>query len=172
MNTEIEGFALVNEIYRALVLMLGVAVTSIILGGSKSRQELMNLIYCAVDRLFGGAPRTVDMPGPTGFPVVGNLYQMKDGHVQVLSKWVKKYGPVMRIALGERDSIFINSHSSIAQTIVAQGPAFQSRQNFKLFHNVFASSGIWTVGTSPYSDRLARTRKALSTQIAPRLLPM
>lgn len=56
--------------------------------------------------------------------------------------------------------------------MVQQGPAFQSRPTFKLFHNDFASSGIWTVGTSPYSERLVRTRKALSSQIAPRLLPI
>lgn len=53
-----------------------------------------------------------------------------------------------------------------------QGPAYQSRPTFKLFHQDFASSGIWTVGTSPFSDRLVRTRKALATQIAPRLLPI
>lgn len=53
-----------------------------------------------------------------------------------------------------------------------QGPAYQSRPTFKLFHSDFASSGIWTVGTSPFSDRLVRTRKALSSQIAPRLLPI
>lgn len=56
--------------------------------------------------------------------------------------------------------------------MVQQGPAYQSRPTFKLFHNDFASSGIWTVGTSPFSERLTRTRKALSSQIAPRLLPI
>ena len=29
-----------------------------------------------------------------------------------------------------------------------QGPAFQSRPMFKLFHNDYASSGIWTVGST------------------------
>lgn len=75
--------------------------------------------------------------------------------------------------------------------MVQQGPAYQSRPTFKLFHGDYASSGIWTVGSkccsickfdrkahpllstaSPYSNRLVRTRKALSSQIAPRLLPI
>lgn len=68
--------------------------------------------------------------------------------------------------------VFINSHTALAKTVVQQGPAYQSRPTFKLFHSDFASSGIWTVGTSPYSERLTRTRKALSSQIAPRLLPI
>lgn len=68
--------------------------------------------------------------------------------------------------------VLINSHEALGKTIVKQGPAYQSRPTFKLFHSDFASSGIWTVGTSPFSDRLSRTRKALSSQIAPRLLPI
>lgn len=64
----------------------------------------------------------------------------------------------------------MNSHTALAETIVQQGPAFQSRPFFNLFHNDFTSSRIWTVGTSPYSDWLARMRKALAGQIVPRLL--
>lgn len=30
---------------------------------------------------------------------------MKAGHVQVIAKWVEKYGPVVRIALGEREAV-------------------------------------------------------------------
>lgn len=71
-----------------------------------------------------------------------------------------------------RSQVFISSNKALAQTVVKQGPAYQSRPTFKLFHSDFASSGIWTVGTSPFSDRLTRTRKALSSQIAPRLLPV
>lgn len=129
--------------------------------------------------------------------------------MEKLERWIKKYGDVIRITLGEREvvrdilhessrpvivdiilahQVVINSHAAMAQTVVAQGPAFQSRPTFKLYHNDFASSGIWTVGSklfdqyvsflsntilsaSPYSDRLARTRKALSTQVTSRVLP-
>ncbi|KAF8582383.1 putative cytochrome P450 phenylacetate 2-hydroxylase [Ramaria rubella] len=149
------------------MVILSLIIMSAAFRGSKTLQSIL----FAVDHFFGGATHHVPLPGPTGFPLVGNLYQMKDGHVQMLTTWIKKFGPVFRVALGEREAVFINSHQSMAQTIVTQGPAFQSRPTFKLFHSDFASSGIWTVGTSPYSDRLARTRKALSTQIAPRLLP-
>jgi hypothetical protein len=66
----------------------------------------------------------------------------------------------------------INSHEALAKTVVRQGPAYQSRPTFKLFHSDFAFSGIWTIGTSPFSDRLVNTRKALFSQVAPRLLPI
>ncbi|KAF8492259.1 cytochrome P450 [Gautieria morchelliformis] len=66
--------------------------------------------------------------------------------------------------------VFLNSHQSLVQTVVTQGPAFMSRPTFNLFHSAFASSGIWTIGTSPYGDQLVRTRKAMATQLVPRLL--
>jgi hypothetical protein len=127
MPTNLDYFASTTEVRHTLAIVVGVVVTSIIFSGSKNGQQLFNVIYHAVNHLFGGAPHTVDMPGPTGFPVVGNLYQvcnsltvkfftkldhplrtqMKDGHVQILSEWIKKYGPVMRVALGERESVRI-----------------------------------------------------------------
>ncbi|KAK7730287.1 hypothetical protein SLS63_005857 [Diaporthe eres] len=100
------------------------------------------------------------------------VLQLSDGHVPKIAEWTKKYGDIIRVSLGEREAVFISSNKALAKTVVQQGPAYQSRPTFKLFHSDFASSGIWTVGTSPFSDRLARTRKALSSQIAPRLLPI
>ena len=43
--------------------------------------------------------------------------------------------------------VFINSHKALAQMVVQQGPAYQSRPTFKLYHSDYASSGIWTVGS-------------------------
>lgn len=79
---------------------------------------------------------------------------------------------ILKLKSSSNLQVFISSNKALANTVVKQGPAYQSRPTFKLFHSDFASSGIWTVGTSPFSDRLVRTRKALSSQIAPRLLPI
>ncbi|KAH6638466.1 putative cytochrome P450 phenylacetate 2-hydroxylase [Boeremia exigua] len=149
-----------------------VAITAVLLGGFEAGRKFLLRIFWFFDRLLGGAPHTVDLPGPPGVPVFGNLLELQNGHVTKIAEWTKKYGDVIRVSLGEREAVFINSHKALARTVVQQGPAYQSRPTFKLFHNDYASNGIWTVGTSPFSDRLARTRKALSTQIAPRLLPV
>ncbi|UNI19368.1 hypothetical protein JDV02_005554 [Purpureocillium takamizusanense] len=122
--------------------------------------------------MLGGSPRTVTLPGPPGLPLAGNIIQLKQGHVLKLAEWTKKYGDVIRVSLGEREAVFLNSHKALAQTVVQQGPAFQSRPTFRLFHCDYATSGIWTVGTSPFSSRLVRTRRVLSAQIAPRVLPI
>ncbi|KAF2128862.1 putative cytochrome P450 phenylacetate 2-hydroxylase [Dothidotthia symphoricarpi CBS 119687] len=151
---------------------VAVALTAVILSGFQAGRKVILRMVWSLDRMLGGAPHTVTLPGPPGLPITGNLLELKDGHTVKIAEWTKKYGDVIRVSLGEREAVFINSHKALAKTVVQQGPAYQSRPTFKLFHSDFASSGIWTVGTSPYSDRLARTRKALSSQIAPRLLPI
>ncbi|ROT39231.1 putative cytochrome P450 phenylacetate 2-hydroxylase [Sodiomyces alkalinus F11] len=157
---------------RVLYAAGAVLFTAILLSGFEAGRKLLKRIVWTFDRMLGGAPHTVNLPGPPGLPIVGNLLELSNGHVPKIAEWTKKYGDVIRVSLGEREAVFVNSHEALAKTIVKQGPAFQSRPTFKLFHSDFASSGIWTVGTSPYSDRLVRTRKALSSQIAPRLLPI
>ncbi|KAJ6466465.1 putative cytochrome P450 phenylacetate 2-hydroxylase [Mycena sanguinolenta] len=149
-----------------------VALTALLLSGFEAGRKILNQILWFFDRMLGGAPHTVSLPSPPGLPIVGNLLELSNGHIPKIAEWTKKYGDVIRISLGEREAVVISSHTALAKTVVQQGPAYQSRPTFKLFHSDFASSGIWTVGTSPFSDRLVRTRKAFSSQIAPRLLPI
>ncbi|CAD6579779.1 MAG: hypothetical protein ASARMPRED_009248 [Alectoria sarmentosa] len=151
---------------------VAVAVAIVLLSGFEDGRKALQRIFWCLDKMLGGAPHTVTLPGPPGLPLVGNLKQMEKGHIQKIGQWTKKYGDVIRVSLGEREAVFINSHKALAQMVVQQGPAYQSRPTFKLYHSDYASSGIWTVGTSPYSDRLVHTRKAFSAQIAPRILPM
>ncbi|KAI1322612.1 putative cytochrome P450 phenylacetate 2-hydroxylase [Xylariaceae sp. FL0255] len=131
-------------------------------------------VLWVLDTALGGAPRNVTLPGPPGLPIIGSLKEasMKNGHIQKIAEWTEKYGDVIRVSLGEREAVFINSHKALAQTVVQQGPAYQSRPMFKLFHEDYASSGIWTLGTSPFGDQMARTRKVFSAHVAPRLLPI
>ncbi|KAJ5510162.1 hypothetical protein N7453_002265 [Penicillium expansum] len=157
---------------RIFYTLAAVALAATILSRFEGGRKAFERIYWFFNSLLGGAPHTIFIPGPRGLPIVGNLLQMRNGHIQMITEWTKKYGDVIRLSLGEREAVFINSHKALAQTVVQQGPAYQSRPTFKLFHGDYASSGIWTVGTSPYSNRLVRTRKALSSQIAPRLLPI
>ncbi|KAI9660600.1 MAG: hypothetical protein M1821_009952 [Bathelium mastoideum] len=165
--TEIENVShIVNgaQQSRLVYLSTALALAAVVLSGFEAGRKALLRIVWFLDGMLGGAPHTVTLPGPAGLPFVGNLFH--------LAQWAKKHGDVIRVSLGEREAVFINSHKALAQTVVKQGPAYQSRPIFKLFHSDFASSGVWTLGTSPFSDRLMRTRKAFSAQLAPRLLPI
>jgi hypothetical protein len=39
---------------------------------------------------------------------------MEYGHVQMLAKWIKMYGPVIRVGLGEREAVSHSDQSSIS----------------------------------------------------------
>ncbi|PIA93466.1 3-hydroxyphenylacetate 6-hydroxylase [Cercospora beticola] len=150
------------------LLLFGV-VFLILVG--QNQCKLLSRIAWTINRALGGAPHGTNLPGPSGWPILGNLYDMKDGHIQKLKEWQAKYGDVIRCELGEREMVVINSHKALAETVVQQNIAYSSRPIFKLFHSDYASNGIWTVGTSPINDSVQRTRKAFNAQVTPRVLP-
>lgn len=59
-----------------VALLAGFTIAGIALSNSKAGGEALTFIYHTVNHLLGGAPRTVGLPGPIGFPLVGNLYQV------------------------------------------------------------------------------------------------
>ncbi|KZT64715.1 cytochrome P450 [Daedalea quercina L-15889] len=118
----------------------------------------------------GFAPHKVKLPGPRPTPLVGNLIDLRKGHARVLGEWAQKYGPMMRIVIGVREAVVLNTYSAVHKTFVSQGAAFQGRPEFHLWHGIFAQAldegAPPTIGTSPYSDRVAMYRKQLTAQTA------
>ncbi|KAK2756658.1 hypothetical protein FQN54_005103 [Arachnomyces sp. PD_36] len=162
-----------RDIQSFVVVYISVAVCCFITLLSKLEvgRKFLNRILWFFDGILGGAAHTVSLSGPSGLPIVGSLLELSNGHVPKIAEWTRKYGDVIRVSLGEREAVLISTREALSKTIIKQGAAYQSRPTFKLFHSDFASSGIFTLGTSPYSDRLVRTRKAVSSQLAPRILP-
>jgi hypothetical protein len=66
-----------------VTIIAGVAVLSAVIGGTKWLQS----IFFAVDRFFGGATHKVALPGPTGLPLVGNLYQVSSLPISKGTSW-------------------------------------------------------------------------------------
>ncbi|RAO67594.1 uncharacterized protein BHQ10_003606 [Talaromyces amestolkiae] len=149
-----------------------VAITVFILKAICDKRNLTQTVVSFLGSIFGIKLRNITIPGPSGLPLVGCLNEFKSGHIQKLSEWSREYGDVIRVPLGKREAVFINSHKALVQTIVQQGPAYQSRPTFELYHSNYASDGIWTLGTSPINISVARTRKAFSSQTASRILPV
>lgn len=71
--SDVENFI---DTRRVLSFIVTAAAACIMLRSFKTGRQITSKIYHGVDRLFGGAPHTVNLPGPTGFPLAGNLYQV------------------------------------------------------------------------------------------------
>ena len=47
-------------------------------------------------------PRIEGLPEIPGIPIFGNLLQLGDCHARRAGAWVKRYGPVFQVRLGNR----------------------------------------------------------------------
>ncbi|KAJ6602622.1 putative cytochrome P450 phenylacetate 2-hydroxylase [Mycena vulgaris] len=131
-------------------------------------------IYLPLDS-FNLAPRRVKLPGPTGLPIIGNLFQMRAGHARSLAHWTKLYGGMFRLRLGEREAVIINTYAGVNKTLIQQGAAFQSRPEFKLWHGAFSRAldpdAPTTIGTTKFSEQISKYRRLLTAQTSAAKLP-
>ena len=49
------------------------------------------------------------VPGPRGWPIVGNTYQLDSRPHRQLREWAQQYGELFRLRIGFEDWVFINS---------------------------------------------------------------
>ncbi|OXA43620.1 methyl farnesoate epoxidase [Folsomia candida] len=67
-------------------------------------------------------------PGPSGFPVVGNLFQMDKHNHLSFTKWAKEYGPICKIDLASMRMVIVSDYKLVKE-IFAE-PAFSGRMDF------------------------------------------
>ncbi|KAK1625601.1 cytochrome P450 [Colletotrichum phormii] len=103
--------------------------------------------------------RIKNLPGPLGWPVVGNLFQ-KSAQVpaETYRVWSKKYGPVFQIQLGNTTAVIVNTAEAAKQLFLGQRHAINSRPTFYVFHGK-VSKAVTIIGTSPWDDSCKRRRK-------------
>lgn len=118
-----------------------------------------HILYTAVKR-----PK-INLPGPRGWPYVGNLFQLGEDAAQTYYKWSKRYGPVYKVQLGEREVIIINSAQASKELLTDLGSIYISRPLFYTFHTVVSSTAGFTIGTSPWDESCKRKRRAAATAL-------
>ncbi|KAM9392226.1 cytochrome P450 1D1 [Pholidichthys leucotaenia] len=75
-------------------------------------------------------------PGPTPWPLVGNLLQMGDQIHLSLTHLRLQYGDVFKIHLGSLTVVVLSGYSTIKQALVRQGEAFAGRPDLFTFSAV------------------------------------
>lgn len=75
-------------------------------------------------------------PGPRGFPVLGNVLELrKDPHV-ALKRLSRRYGDVMEVRIGTRPVLVLSGLDTIRQALVKQGEEFMGRPDLHSFHYI------------------------------------
>lgn len=67
-------------------------------------------------------------PGPTAWPIVGNLLQLDQNDPRkTFVKWHKKYGPIYTVWLAMEPYIFITGYDLMQELFVKRGDEFTDR---------------------------------------------
>lgn len=110
-------------------------------------------------------PKIKNLPEIPGIPIFGNLIQLGDEHAKKAREWVKQYGPVFQVRMGNKRIVFANTFESVKYFWVTHQSALISRPTLHTFHTVVSSSQGFTIGTSPWDESCKRRRKAAATAL-------
>jgi hypothetical protein len=82
------------------------------------------------------ALRIPQFNGPAGWPVVGNLWDIKGSGAQHFRYWSKSYGDVFQVQFGDIAVLVVNSASAAKAIFSGHSNALCSRPVFFTFHKV------------------------------------
>lgn len=81
-------------------------------------------------------------PGPKPYPIIGNLACM-DGYevpYAAFDDLAKKYGPIISLRLGSVPTVVVNGIENIKEVLITKSPHFDSRPNFRRYHELFSGN--------------------------------
>lgn len=86
-----------------------------------------------------GVPRGLRrVPGPRGYPILGNLLQLDKHPQRTLQRWAKQYGPVFQIRLGWENHIYVNDPAAVREIFDRQSAVTSGRQPFPVISNIMS----------------------------------
>lgn len=81
-------------------------------------------------------------PGPKPYPIVGNLPCL-DGYAvpyQAFDDLAKKFGSIISLRLGSVPTVVVNGIENIKEVLIAKASHFDSRPNFRRYHDLFSGN--------------------------------
>ncbi|KAL3537133.1 hypothetical protein ACH5RR_000499 [Cinchona calisaya] len=97
-------------------------------------------------------------PGPTKFPLVGNLHNLVGGLPHhVLASLAKKYGPLIHLQLGEISTVVVSSAKMAKEILVTHHPCFANRPENQTTRIIWYERE--DMGFAPYSEHWKQMRK-------------
>lgn len=97
---------------------------------------LTPLLYVIANEYVRYSRRIKGFSGPTNWPMVGNIPDIKYNAADKYREWSRKYGAVYQIQLGNEPVIVVNSAESARKIFGGNSQALSSRPVFWTFHKV------------------------------------
>jgi 3-hydroxyphenylacetate 6-hydroxylase len=99
---------------------------------------ILPLVYFVINEFIRHSARIKKLPGPTGLPLLGNLWQIRVNAAEQYRAWAKTHGDVYQIQLGNIPIVVVNSAASAKVIFGQYSQALASRPEFYTFHKVKA----------------------------------
>ncbi|KAJ0974723.1 hypothetical protein J5N97_016688 [Dioscorea zingiberensis] len=106
-------------------------------------------------------------PGPPGWPLVGNLFQValqRRPFMYIVRDLRSKYGPIFTMRMGQRTLIIVTSSDLIHQALIHHGPLFASRPPDSPTRLLFSSHKC-TINSSEYGPLWRSLRRNFVSEI-------
>ncbi|XP_037038065.1 cytochrome P450 307a1-like [Bradysia coprophila] len=109
-------------------------------------------------------------PGPMSLPILGNLYSMAGYELPYQSFGVlaKKFGDIINLKLGPQQAVVVNGIDNIKEVLIAKSSHFDSRPNFKRYHDLFSGNKENSLAFCNWSDIQKKRRDMLVQHSFPR----
>ncbi|NXG80731.1 CP1A4 protein, partial [Baryphthengus martii] len=118
------------------------------------------LVFLLIQSLQQQVPKGLKSPpGPRGYPILGNVLELrKDTHL-ALTRLSQKYGDVMEVRIGTRPVVVLSGLDTIKQALVKQGEEFMGRPDLYSFRYVADGQSL---SFSPDSGEVWKARRKLA----------
>jgi cytochrome P450 len=113
----------------------------------------------------GGLRPISSLPGPRGWPLLGNVPQVRKAHLhQNVEAWSKRYGPFFRLKLGPRAMLVVADHEAINSILRDRPEGFRRASRLREIGEEMGSvPGLF----SAEGERWRKQRRMVTASFAP-----
>lgn len=126
---------------------------------------LLIIYLIATDYLSKRSRQLRRIPGPKGYPIIGNMHQLSHQPQRELKQWARQYGDLFTIQLGWENWVFVNSVEATKEIFDKQASKTSSRVPMPVASDMI-SGGIRIV-LMPYSQRWKKLRGIVHRLLTP-----
>lgn len=103
---------------------------------------IMLLVEKKSKKNYSDEPFVKRAPGPMSLPILGNLYSMAGYELpyQSFGALAKRFGDIINLKLGPQQAVVVNGIENIKEVLIAKSSHFDSRPNFKRYHDLFSGN--------------------------------